>query len=166
MSEHATVLYAEDDANDAFFMQRAFHKLQRAGALKLVRDGREAIDYLQGAGEFADRGKFPLPKLLLLDVKMPRVSGLEVLKWVRQQTSLAHLPVVMFTSSTQESDIAFCREHGANGYLAKPSNAQQLSAAVRELTDAANTPTVVEQLTHLSGNQLKEGGSDYALRRG
>ena len=77
------VLYAEDDENDVFFMERAFSKLQLRDALRVVPNGRAALEYLSGAGVFADRTKHPLPELLLLDVKMPEMSGLEVLKWAR-----------------------------------------------------------------------------------
>lgn len=145
------VLYAEDDPNDAFFMERAFTKLQRASSLKVVPDGQHAIDYLAGAGDFGDRARFPLPGLLLLDVKMPRRSGLEVLQWVRAQPDLARMPVVMFTSSTQRADIEFSRTHGANAFLAKPSNAEHLSLLVKEILAAAEEADLPE----VTGNFLR-----------
>lgn len=131
-----TVLYAEDDADDAFFMRRAFVKMDAAVALQIVPHGQAAIDYLLGAGDYADRDRHPLPMLLLLDVKMPERSGLEVLSWVRAQAEFAALPVVMFTSSAQETDIDRSRQLGANAYLVKPSNATGLHVLMKAVLDA------------------------------
>lgn len=132
------VLYAEDDENDAFFMQRAFARLAPA-ALTLVPDGGGAIAYLDGTGDFADRAAHPLPQLLLLDIKMPHVMGLEVLAWVRQQEKFNALPVVMLTSSTQAKDIEFSRRHGANAYLVKPSQSRDLIGLMERLIAALTT---------------------------
>ena len=89
----AYILYAEDDSNDAIFMQFAFDEAKVRALLRIVHDGQEAIDYLAGTGEFADRGRHPLPTLMLLDLKMPRKGGLEVLQWMRQQPAFQCLPV-------------------------------------------------------------------------
>jgi CheY-like chemotaxis protein len=131
------VLYAEDDENDAFFMRRSFARLNRLPELSIVSDGRAAIDFLSGVGEFGDRRVHPLPRLALLDIKMPAVSGLEVLSWIRQRPVFDRLAVAIFTSSTQESDIAFARTHEANAFLAKPSNVEDLRPLLQNLLAAA-----------------------------
>ena len=89
------VLLADDDPNDVFLLQRAFQKTNIANPLHVVRDGEEAMAYLSGQDQYADRQRHPLPVLLLLDLKMPRKSGFEVLRWVRQQSGLKRLPVVV-----------------------------------------------------------------------
>lgn len=154
MAENTLLLYAEDDENDAFFMRRAFTRLNRADALRIVENGRRVIDYLTGRAEFADRGKYPLPTLLMLDVKMPEMSGLDVLRWVRTNPSFARLPVVMFTSSTQDSDVTFSRTHGANAYLVKPANANMLAVLIEELLAAAARLPSPEAPLAVSGNQV------------
>src|SRR6185503_15657370 len=90
-----------------------------------VSDGRQAIAYLQGTGKFADRAKFPFPCLVLLDLKLPYVMGLDVLKWIRKHLSAA-LPVVMMTASAEDADIANAYRLGASAFLSKPSEAAQL----------------------------------------
>ena len=120
------VLYADDDENDVFFMERAFELRRRREALRIVRNGRRAIEYLAGEGEFADRAQYPLPNFVVLDLKMPGRTGLEVLVWIRAQPALEALPVTLLTSSGQESDVEFCRHHGADGYLVKPTDATEL----------------------------------------
>ena len=128
------ILLVEDDENDVFFFQRA---MSRAGMINLVqvaRDGQEAIDYLQGAGKFAARSEFPLPCLILLDLKLPLVMGLDVLKWIREQSGMAHI-VVILTSSREEADIAAAYRLGANAYLVKPAEASKLGDMVRAIND-------------------------------
>lgn len=151
-----TVLYADDDENDAFFMERAFARLDGHSRLRVVTNGVLAVKYLSGAGAYADRDAFPLPALLLLDVKMPHMSGLEVLKWTRAQREFDHLPVVMFSSSTQQADIDFCATHGASAYLVKPSRADQLSDLVPQVVAAALDQESIRRKLDLPGNQLPE----------
>ena len=152
-----TVLYAEDDENDVFFMERAFSKLKRRGALQVVTNGRAAVDYLSGAGAFSDRTRHPLPDLLLLDVKMPEMSGLEVLKWARERAEFARMPILLFTSSTQHADIAFSRQHGASAYLVKPSNAEQLIGLVEKICAAYANRTEDAPVLALEENRLRSG---------
>jgi CheY-like chemotaxis protein len=115
-----TVLLAEDDNNDALLFHRAFRKLETQAQLQVVTDGDQVIAYLSGRGSGSEPALAPLPGLLLLDLKLPRRSGLEVLKWLRQQPRLRRLPVVILTSSKQPSDIERAYELGANSYLLKP----------------------------------------------
>lgn len=129
------ILYAEDDENDVFLMQHAFQKAGVQNPLKIVTDGQAAIDYLQGRNGFEDREKFPLPKLLLLDFKLPLQSGLDVLKWIRTSPSCCTLPVIMLTSSSQESDIHRAYILGVNSYLVKPGRPDELLDMVNTIRD-------------------------------
>lgn len=131
----APILYAEDDENDAFLMERAFQRVGLKNPLQIVADGQEAIDYLAGEGRYADRGEFPVPCLLLLDVQLPRKSGLEVLKWLRNTPAVCTLPAVMLTSSAQDTDVHRAYIMGANGYLVKPGGPDDLETLVRAIRD-------------------------------
>lgn len=128
-----SVLYAEDDENDAFFMRRAFAKIGPPHSLHHVADGHSVIDYLSGAGVYADRALHPLPALVLLDVKLPSLTGFDVLHWLRGRREFDDLPVVMITSSNQERDVHEAFANGANGYLLKPSNTDELIPSLRSL---------------------------------
>ena len=121
-----TILLVEDEENDVFFMKYAFKEVGILNPLQVAQDGQEAIDYLSGRGEYADRARFPLPCLTLLDLKLPRVMGLEVLKWVRAQPGLKTLLVIILTSSRLRPDIERAYELGANAYLVKPSSPPKL----------------------------------------
>jgi DNA-binding response OmpR family regulator len=129
-----TILVAEDDDNDVFFLERAFKLAKIPAARHRVKDGEEAIAYLRGDGEFSDRQRYPLPCLLLLDLKMPRKNGFEVLTWTRQQTSLKRLPVAVLTSSKEVPDINRAYDAGANTYLVKPVNFEDLLETIRALS--------------------------------
>lgn len=153
-----SVLYAEDDENDVFFMERAFAKLKIRRSLQVVPNGRAAVDYLAGTGEYVDRTRHPLPGLLLLDVKMPELSGLEVLRWARNRPEFQRLPIILFTSSTQRADVEFSRDQGASAYLVKPSNAEHLAALVTRLLAACNDPSSGGGRLALEGNQLDGEG--------
>ncbi len=115
-----TILLVEDDPNDVLLIQRAFRKARLVNPLQVVRDGEEAIAYLGGEGAYADREQYPLPALVLLDLKLPRRSGFEVLQWIRQHAGLKRVPVVVLTSSRNGPDINQAYELGANSYLVKP----------------------------------------------
>jgi CheY-like chemotaxis protein len=114
------ILLVEDDANDVLLIQRAFNKAGLQSNLKTVRDGEQAIHYLAGEGVYADREKYPMPFLVLLDLKMPSVNGFEVLEWVRQQPAMKRLLIVVLTSSNLQADVDHAYELGANSYLVKP----------------------------------------------
>jgi CheY-like chemotaxis protein len=129
------VLYAEDEENDAFFMERAFKQAGIPTPLVVVADGQVVIDYCSASGQYANRAEYPLPSLLLLDLNMPKKSGLEVLKWVRTQPSFYTLPVVVVTSSTQDADIHRAYIQGANAYLVKPAKPNELIVMVKAIND-------------------------------
>jgi CheY-like chemotaxis protein len=130
MTRSGHILVAEDDPTDAYFFQRAFKRAGLPVALHFVRDGQEVIDYLQGEGQFADRAAHPLPQLLLLDLKMPRLDGFDVLEWVRRQPGLAGMQVVIFSSSDEARDINRAYGLGASWYLVKPHSMDELTALV------------------------------------
>ena len=130
-----TILVAEDDSTDAFFLARAFGKAGIPTALQFVRDGQEAIDYLVGEGRFANRLTHPGPDLLLMDLKMPRRDGFQVLAWIREQPLLKRLPVIIFSSSSLDSDVNRAYDLGANSYLVKPHSNEDLLAVVEKLKD-------------------------------
>jgi CheY-like chemotaxis protein len=117
-----TVLLVEDNPSDVFIVQRTFQKLKLQGSIQVASDGDEAIAYLSGTGKYSDRERFPLPAVVLLDLKLPRRSGFEVLEWLKAQPILARLPVVVLTSSKQPSDINQAYDRGANSYVCKTVN--------------------------------------------
>ena len=127
-----TILQVEDDPNDVFFLRKAMKKMGVMNPIQVATDGQQAIDYLQGAGQFADRGRFPYPSLVLLDVKLPYVMGLEVLRWIRAERGTA-LTVLMLSASAQEADIVSAYRLGANAFLVKPPGAPQLTEMVQAL---------------------------------
>ncbi len=129
-----TILLVEDEEDDVFFLQQAMKKAGVLNPLQVASDGQMAIDYFKGTGKFANREEFPLPCLVLLDLKLPRVMGLDVLKWLREQPGVAPI-VVILTSSKEEADIATAYRLGANGYLVKPSAADQLTDVVKSIKD-------------------------------
>ncbi len=117
-----TILLVEDEENDVVFMEMALKKSGLGSAFQVAEDGQEAIDYLSGAREFANRERFPIPALVFLDLNLPRVMGMDVLKWIRDQPELDAMVVIILTSSQQRSDIRRACSLGANSYLVKPSN--------------------------------------------
>jgi CheY-like chemotaxis protein len=129
-----TILQVEDDPNDVFLLQHAMKKAGVTNPIKVVSDGQQAIDYLQGTGPFADREKFPAPFLVLLDLKLPRVMGLDVLKWIRRQAGTRKI-VVVLSASDQPTDISQAYELGANGFLVKPAEARKMEETARAIKD-------------------------------
>ena len=135
MAEHAVILLAEDEEDYVLLIQRAFAQAKIPNPLHVVWNGQEAISYLKGDGKYSNREEYPLPDLFLLDLKMPRVNGFEVLKWVREQPGLAPLRVLVLTSSDQIRDVNEAYKLGANSFLVKPMDFQdfaQLSRLIQE----------------------------------
>lgn len=128
------ILQVEDDANDVFLLQHAMTAAGVENPIQVATDGQQAIDYLSGLGAFADREKFPLPCLVLLDLKLPYVMGLDVLKWIRLQPGPI-LIVIMLTASAEDGDIASAYRLGANAFLTKPSKASSLVEMARAIKD-------------------------------
>jgi CheY-like chemotaxis protein len=137
-----TILLVEDEDNDVFLMQRALTRAAVTNPVHVANNGREAIDYFEGAGRFANRNEFPLPCLVLLDLKLPYVMGLEVLNWIQQRPEVATI-VIVLSSSAAKADIAAAYRLGAKGFLVKPPEANQLLAMVKAIKDfwlTQNTP--------------------------
>jgi CheY-like chemotaxis protein len=127
------VLVVEDDGNDVVLLRRAFSKSNLLNPLVFLPDGEAARDYLAGHADYADRQAHPLPVVMLLDLKLPRLSGLELLEWMQRQPGLNHLPVVVLTSSRENRDLERAYELGANSYLVKPVAFESLLELVRAI---------------------------------
>ena len=136
------ILVLEDDANDTWLLQRA---LTRLGIRKFhfVRDGEEGIAYLSGHAEYSDRQRYPIPGLIITDLKMPMRDGLEVLKWLRQHPTFRKIPTLVLTSSTAEKDVASAYGFGANSYMVKPTvseDLEKLGRVIREYWESCEIP--------------------------
>lgn len=135
MSDSAVILLAEDRDDDVVLIRQAFSRAHIPNPLYIVRDGSEVISYLKGDGKFSNRAEYPLPDLLLLDLKMPRTDGFEVLAWVRKQPTLAALRILVLTSSDELRDVNRAYNLGANSFLVKPHDFEdfiQLSKVMQE----------------------------------
>jgi CheY-like chemotaxis protein len=130
-----TILVVEDTEDDVFFLKRALKSASISNPVQVVEDGQKAIDYLSGNGEYADRAAYPLPFLILLDLKLPYIMGLDVLKWIRGQRHFDQLIVAVLTSSQQDNDLTETTRLGGNFYFVKPPSSQKLSELVQKLSD-------------------------------
>ena len=133
MSEDAVILLAEDREDDVILIRKAFQKAGLNNPIHLVTDGEETIAYLNGDRPYTNRAEYPLPHLLLLDLKMPIKDGFDVLRWVRQQPSLQLLPIIVLTSSEQMRDVDLAYQLGANSFLVKPFEFDHLIALSKSL---------------------------------
>jgi CheY-like chemotaxis protein len=113
------VLHVEDDPNDVFLVKHGLGRVAPQARVSVVADGRQAQSYLAGEGVYADRSRHPMPDLVLMDLKLPRMSGLEVLEWMKTRPDLASLPVFILSSSTERTDVERAKLLGANGYHSK-----------------------------------------------
>lgn len=132
MSE-PVILLAEDSEDDALLIGRSFRKVGVSAPLRVVTDGEQAVQYLSGEPPYADRGANPLPALMLLDLKLPKRTGLEVLEWVRGQDGLRRLPVIVLTSSAEAVDVRRAYDLGANSYLVKPVSPTAMQTLMTQL---------------------------------
>jgi CheY-like chemotaxis protein len=140
------ILLVEDDENDVLVMTMALKKVGLTGPIRVAGDGREAQDYLSGAGKFADRDEYPLPYVVLLDLKLPRVPGLEVLKWLRERPEFDPTIVLVLTSSPMPEDIERAYHLRANAYLVKPAGLEKLflmAQAIKDFWFVQNHPAAV-----------------------
>jgi CheY-like chemotaxis protein len=129
------ILLVDDDENDVLIMTMALQKVGLTCSLCVARDGREAQDYLSGTGKFADRHAYPLPYLILMDLKLPRMMGLEVLKWLRERPAFDSTIVLVLSSSPMPDDIQRAYHLRANGYLVKPSGLDKLQLMAQAIKD-------------------------------
>jgi CheY-like chemotaxis protein len=161
MSKQGVILIAEDNETDALMIQRAFTKAKLLNPIRVVPDGAEAIAYLAGEGKYANRSLYPLPELMLLDLKMPNKNGLEVLEWLQQQPELrGGLRVVVLTASNQAQDVNRAYQLGANSFLVKPVGFEQfvqISQALKGywlwLSKTPELPVTDHKSTDLQPNQ-------------
>jgi CheY-like chemotaxis protein len=135
MPNKSVILIADDDEDAVCLLQNAFELAKVSNPRRVVQDGKEAIDYLSGHGIYADREKYPWPGLMLLDLKMPIRDGFAVLDWCRQQKQRTEFPIVVMTSSNQETDIQRAMALGATAYQIKPVSFAYLVEAARELQE-------------------------------
>ncbi len=127
-----TILMADDDADDCLLVRHAIRETKHTCDLRFVRDGEELFDYLYHRGQYENGQAVPRPDLILLDLKMPKKDGREVLREIKADPDLKRIPIVALTTSTAEDDIRFCYEMGANSYVTKP-------VTFRNLVDIMNT---------------------------
>ena len=124
--ENRVILVAEDNEDDVMLLQRAFRRANLQADLRFVNDGEQAMAYLKGEDKYADRAKYPFPAFLVLDIKMPKMNGLEVLEAIRDDPRLARLTVIILTSSAHERDVSRASDLHANCYVVKPSDNETL----------------------------------------
>jgi two-component system response regulator len=132
-ADDVEILLVEDNPNDEELTLHAFHRHHLSNKVQVVRDGAEALDFIFCRGAFSARHIENGPKVVLLDIKLPKVDGLEVLHQIKSDARTKHVPVVLLTSSAEERDIVAGYEYGANSYIVKPVGFEQLTEAVREI---------------------------------
>jgi len=148
-NSNPTVLYVDDDDNDVVLLKHAIRSAGLRFNVQSVTDPENAVSYLSGNGLYADRKCFPVPSLVLLDLKMPRMSGLEVLTWIRNQPLLKRIVVIVLTASSHAMEINRAYELGANSYLVKPVELTSLIEMVKGIAGywmSMNVPAMVQQL--------------------
>jgi CheY-like chemotaxis protein len=126
-----TILLVEDEENDALLVKMAFQKNGISNPVQWARDGLEAIAYLNGEGDFANRERYPFPEVLILDLKMPRMNGLELLAWIRDHPEFRVIPTIIMSASQLDSDVEKAYALGANTYMIKPSAFDDLAKMVK-----------------------------------
>jgi len=127
------VLLAEDNDDELLLFKRAFKRAEIKNPLQIVRDGEQAMAYLKGEGEFADRQKYPFPTLVLLDLKLPRADGFQVLRWVRSQPAIKTVRIVILSNSQDANVIKLAHELGANSFISKSPDMTEFVAQLRSV---------------------------------
>ncbi|MGH7971026.1 MAG: response regulator [Limisphaerales bacterium] len=133
MSDQTIILIVEDSGDDILLLRRAFSQAKLLNPLQVVTNGEDAIAYLSGTGKYQNRPEFPLPSLVLLDLKMPGIDGFQVLTWIRQNPNLRGLRVVVLTSSNEMKDVNRAYQLGANSFLVKPVDFERFVEISRAL---------------------------------
>ena len=135
MKKEALILLVEDNKMDVELTLDAFREARLENKIQVTNTGEEALDYLNGKGNFSDRKKFPLPNIILLDLKMPGIDGFGVLKKVKNTDEIKRIPIIILTSSKEEGDRAMSYDCGANSYLVKPVSFEGFLDVVKKVTD-------------------------------
>jgi CheY-like chemotaxis protein len=133
MNKLAHILLVEDNRMDVELTLDAFREARLANTVHVAPDGQDALDYLFGRGKYTDRHTYPLPNLILLDLKLPGIDGFEVLRQIKETPVLKRLPVIVLTSSKEEGDRALSYDIGANSYLVKPVSFEGFLGVVRQI---------------------------------
>ena len=144
----SNILLVEDEEAHAQLTKRAIRKAGNANRIDVAYDGEEALDYLFNNGKYADKSKYPYPGLILLDIKLPGIDGIEVLQKIKQDPNLKKIPVIMLTTSEREEDIAKSYDYHANSYLTKPVGFKEFEEKIGQIDFywmILNRPPVVEE---------------------
>lgn len=135
MTRAATILLVEDNAMDVELIIDAFKEARLGNKIQVARNGKDALEFLLGEGKYADRREYPLPDIILLDLKMPGIDGHEVLRRIKGADKLKRLPVIILTSSKDEGDRAMSYDNGANSYLVKPVSFDDFLEVVKKVSE-------------------------------
>jgi CheY-like chemotaxis protein len=138
MYEEFPILIAEDDENDAIILERALRKVGFENPFRFCRDGTEVLEYLKAEGKYHDRREFPFPRILITDLKMPKMGGIEILKWLYHHPDCNMIPKIVFTASKHATDIQEAYKWGVNSYLVKPGGYEQLTQMLKLVFDYWN----------------------------
>lgn len=131
MKQELIVLIVEDDENDVYFLKKGLVLEGMGDQIQIVSNAFEAVQYLQGDGQFFDREQFPFPSLIFADLKTPRRDGFDLLEWLRNHPECSVIPVIVFSGSKKDADIRKAYEMGANAYMAKTANFDNLRAMLK-----------------------------------
>lgn len=151
-NQKPSILVAEDDRNDAFMLQRTLKKVGIMNPVHLVEDGEQALSYLRGDGKYKDRTRFPFPGVIITDLKMPKVNGFEVLKWLKRHPECGVIPTIVLSASGLEQDVVRAYQDGANCYLQKSSSNEEFTRILKLLFDFWN----VCRIPKLSSSECAE----------
>jgi CheY-like chemotaxis protein len=130
-----TILLVEDTPSDATLIRRAFEKTNVLNPIIWTKNGQEALGYLSGLGQYGDRAQYPLPALILLDLDLPEMTGFELLQWKRSQPNIRRIPAVVLTIDSASSAVNAAYDLGANSYLVKPGNPEEIMRVVKTIQD-------------------------------
>lgn len=157
MSDQALFLLVEDNDDHVILIRRAFAKSKVVNPLQVVRTGEDAIAYLQGTGRFSNRAEFPLPSVILLDLKLTGIDGFEVLRWIRQQPGLRAMRVVVLTSSSEIRDVNLAYQLGANSFLVKPVDFEDFVRVTQALQGYWLWIDKAPEISRPTGSGIKNG---------
>jgi len=166
MPDVALILLVDDSEDDCTLMRRAFSKAKLLNPLLGLHSGEEALDYLSGSGQYTNRAEYPLPALILLDIKMPGIDGLEVLRWIRTQPGLRTLRVVMLTTSNDLRDVNAAYQLGANSFLTKPVDFEHFVEVTRALSGYWLWMDKSPESTRPPARKSLEDSDDFQLNQG
>jgi CheY-like chemotaxis protein len=154
------ILVIEDNPDDLFLLDNAIEREGLKGQVRIVRDGIEAIEYLKGLGGYADRKRFPAPSLVLLDLKLPRKSGMDVLEWMRGEPEIERIPVIVLSASSSETDVRSAYDLGAMSYHVKSLSVNELFVLMHDIQGYRNSlaDRVLKPRIPLPGARLRPVG--------